>query len=87
MWTNDEELYNITGYFCENDQVKFDPINCNMYEICKACKLIDSQEKISQRIFHTFYFDIERYYEKELLLRHKENIFIDLSRWVLEKNR
>ncbi|MDO4975343.1 MAG: hypothetical protein Q4E61_03400, partial [Alphaproteobacteria bacterium] len=78
LWTNfeliepidDEELYNITGYFYENNNFKFDPINCNMYEICKACKFCDSREKIFQRIFHTNYFDIEKYYKKELFLGH-----------------
>lgn len=90
LWTNpkrpnDEEFYNITGYFYEDNNLKFDPINCNMYEICKACKFCDSREKIFQRIFHTNYFDIEKYYKKELFLGHKENIFIDLSTWVLDK--
>ncbi len=55
LWTNDEEFYNITGYFYENGQLKFDPINCNMYEICKACNTINSRSKISQRVFHISY--------------------------------
>ncbi len=55
LGTNDEELYNITGYFYENNKLKFDPTNCNMYKICKACNTINSRSKISQRVFHISY--------------------------------
>jgi hypothetical protein len=59
LWTNDkskepkkceddEELYTITGYFYGG----FDPINCNMYDICKCLK---NKEPITQRVFHYYY--------------------------------
>ena len=89
FWTNDEEFYNITGYFYKYNNLKFDPINCNMYEICKACKSYDSREKISQRVFHKGYklYTKLSLTKKELLGRSlaNSNFFIDLSTWVLDK--
>ena len=55
LWTNDEELYTISGKFLTKDGLLYDPLNCNLYEAYKQ-----DQEKypgyiIPQRIFHIRY--------------------------------
>jgi hypothetical protein len=51
-WTNDEELYNITGYISRG---VFDPINCNMFDIYNCCKRSIPVENIIQRVRHSRY--------------------------------
>jgi hypothetical protein len=64
LWTNDkskeqkkceddEELYTMTGYFDGG----FDPINCNMYDICKC---VSNNEPIIQRVFHDNYEQLQQ---------------------------
>jgi hypothetical protein len=52
-YEDDEELYNITGYFDGG----FDPINCNMYDICKC---VSNNEPIIQRVFHDSYKKLQK---------------------------
>jgi hypothetical protein len=57
LWTTkenpiDEELYNITGKYYDGVSICFDPICCNMFDICNSLKI---GKKIEQRIFHTPY--------------------------------
>ena len=58
LWTdkdipNDEEFFNITGYFYSKGIWRFDPLNTNMYDICKQCKTEISRDNVKQRLFHS----------------------------------
>ena len=46
LWTNDEEFYNITGYFYNGSEMQIDPLNCNMYEVCKQCERHSSRDEV-----------------------------------------
>ncbi|MDR2067809.1 MAG: hypothetical protein LBP41_02355 [Holosporaceae bacterium] len=52
LWTEDEEAYTITGYYYDGSMKLFDPISCNMYDICAN---ISKPENIVQRVFHYSY--------------------------------
>jgi hypothetical protein len=45
---NDEEMYIITGYYWDSGR-SFDPISCNMFDICKHAS---DNKSIVQRMFH-----------------------------------
>ena len=54
-WTNDEELYTIPGKSLTKDELKYDPLNCNLYEACKAYQEDYPVYIIPQRLFHIRY--------------------------------
>ena len=58
-WTDDEEIYAITGWYIDNDELpKFDSLNTNSYMILDALKHGIAPNDIAQRIFHCGYWDI-----------------------------
>ncbi len=54
-WTNDEELYTITGKFLTKDGLVYDPLNANLYEAIKFHEQNFPGNAIPQRIFHIRY--------------------------------
>jgi hypothetical protein len=74
LWKWDEEVYNITGYYFGG----FDPISCNMYDICKYSSNPDS---IVQRIFHVSWDDHLRTMPN--LLSRIEEFLINVDRYVI----
>ncbi len=66
-WTDDEELYTITGKFLTKDGLVYDPLNANLYEAIKFYKQNFPGHAIPQRIFHT------RYTQKNFEELHKRN--------------
>lgn len=51
--SSDEELYNITGYYSHDcGRAVFDPINCNMYDICDAYM---KHQELIQRVLYPRY--------------------------------
>jgi hypothetical protein len=56
LWGNDEELYNMTGVFYNGTSLIYDPICCNMFDMCNSLKI---GEPIVQRMFHCSYDDFQ----------------------------
>jgi hypothetical protein len=88
---NDEELYNITGFYSTETKMNFDPVNCNMFGICDSCQ---SGSPIIQRVFHKTFFvsilrsmqELRTYYKKlniDILVDIK-TFLIDTSKYVLK---
>ncbi len=87
----DKELSDITGWYYDKEQqkVRFDPINCNMYEICKWSKTLTSRKDFRQRIAHKDQDDLQRFcQEKNIGLNdvlYKINeIILNLDEWLLD---
>ncbi len=87
----DKELSDITGWYYDKEQqkVRFDPINCNMYEICKWSKALTSRQDFRQRIAHKDRDDLHRFcQEKNIGLNdvlYKINeIILNLDEWLLD---
>jgi hypothetical protein len=76
----DEEAYNITGYYLGG----FDPISCNMYDICKYAS---TPESIKQRVFHcsrkNFCANQSKFPEP---LHNIDRFLIDLNTYILNKS-
>ena len=89
----DREFSDITGWHYDEKQekVRFDPINCNMYEACKYCKTLDSRTDLHQRISHKGYADLCKFcQEKNITLQDVlykiDDIILNLDEWLLEEN-
>ena len=88
-WSNDEELYNITGYYYNGTDLLFDPLNCNMYNICKQCKTKRFRYQVSQRVCHLDYKLFEAWQGKnssiDLISHELKKILLKLSQFILDK--
>jgi hypothetical protein len=80
-YEDDEELYNITGYFDGG----FDPINCNMYDIYKCLK---NKEPIIQRVFHAGYASVRQKIDNNEITNSPYGIsefLINLDDYIVQK--
>ena len=89
---NGEEYYNITGWYCDKytSEVLFDPINCNMYEICKYCKTATSREEFYQRISHKNAEALDKFATEHNLgiedfLKNTDKFLINTNEWILSE--
>jgi hypothetical protein len=77
---DDEEAYNITGYYIGG----FDPISCNMYDICKYAS---APESIKQRVLHYGWEDfVQDRAQFPDPLHNIDRFLIDLSTYILDKS-
>jgi hypothetical protein len=81
----DEELYTITGKFHNGTALGFDPVNCNMFNICNSCK---TGKPLEQRIFHFTATKLEEWKHEqtvEINLLHNIDMFlIDTSKYLID---
>ena len=84
-WTNDEELYTITGWYVDDGKkVTFDCLNTNSYIILTALQDGIPADKVVQRIYHCDYSSLEVYeYAKDMgfrrtLIRAKKYIDVQM---------
>lgn len=87
-----EEFYNITGWYCGKytSEVLFDPINCNMYEICKCCKTATSIGHLYQRISHKNAEALDKFATEHNLgiedfVKDTDKFLINTNEWVLSE--
>ncbi len=87
-----EEFYNITGLHCDKrtSAILFDPINCNMYEICKFCTTAASRKQLYQRISHKDAEDLDKFAKEHNLgiedfVKDTDKFLIDTNVWVLSE--
>jgi hypothetical protein len=88
LWTNrksdnkfedDEEMYTITGYYWNSGRC-FDPISCNMFDICKHSS---KPESITQRVFHKRIVYIQESMPTCSLSYKIDRFLIDVTKYVL----
>ena len=89
----DEEFSDITGWYYDKKQskIRFDPINSNMYEVCKYCKTLNSRMDFHPRISHKGYADLCKFcQEKNIslndILYKIDDIILNLDEWLLEED-
>ncbi|MDR0744569.1 MAG: hypothetical protein LBE97_01270 [Holosporales bacterium] len=77
-YEDDEEMYNITGYYWDSCKC-FDPISCNMFDICKQSS---RPESIVQRVFHKRW--IHRYQYTHTPSYQIDQFLIDVSNYIID---
>ena len=60
-WTDDEELYTVTGWYVNDKNVIFDCLNTNSYMILKSLANGISSDNVVQRVYHCDYASLEVY--------------------------
>ena len=87
----DREFSDISGWYYDEQQttIRFDPINCNMYELCKYCKTFNSRNDFHQRISHKGYADLCKFCQEKNIalddvLYKLDEIILNLDEWLLD---
>ena len=88
----DEEFSDITGWYFDKqgNKVRFDPINYNMYEICKYCNMYASRQDFHPRISHKGYANLCKFCQEKStalneVLYKVDEIILNLDEWLLEE--
>jgi hypothetical protein len=76
-------MYTITGYYWDSHKC-FDPISCNMFDICKHSS---KPESIVQRVFHKYWPDVQKHtithtpsYKIDQFLIDVDNYVVDIAK-------
>jgi hypothetical protein len=82
-YEDDEEMYNITGCYLDSGKC-FDPISCNMFDICMHSS---DHESIVQRVFHTTLADVRMHTSRCVPSYKISQFLIDVSNYIVDTSK